>query len=207
MGSETFFAGTGLGFAIFFLGLSGAAAHGAAVRDATLDTAAALVAAHGLRSVTMSAIAGETGIGRATLYKYYADVEAILVAWHERQINAHLAQLAALRDRIHDPAARLRGVLEAHALISHESRSHRHTDVAAFLHGDAHVARARQHLEAFVSDLLNEAAAAGAVRTDVPADELAGFCLHALDAASGLPSKAAVRRLVTVTLAGVRPDA
>lgn len=30
-------------------------------------------------------------------------------------------------------------------------------------------------------------------------------CLHALTAASSLPSKAAVRRLVAVTLAGLRP--
>ncbi|TIL19051.1 MAG: helix-turn-helix transcriptional regulator, partial [Mesorhizobium sp.] len=45
-------------------------AHRRAVRDATLDTTAALVAEHGLLSVTMSKIAEETGIGRATLYKY-----------------------------------------------------------------------------------------------------------------------------------------
>jgi len=37
---------------------------------------------------------------------------------------------------------------------------------------------------------------------DVPATELASYCLHALHAASSLSSEAAVRRLVTVTLAG-----
>ncbi len=62
-------------------------AHRNAVHEATLDTTAALVAKHGLRSVTMSQIAEQTGIGRATLYKYFSDVEAILVAWHERHIN------------------------------------------------------------------------------------------------------------------------
>jgi hypothetical protein len=35
--------------------------------------------------------------------------------------------------------------------------------------------------------------------------ELASYCLHALTAAGTLPSKAAVRRLVTVTLAGLHP--
>lgn len=34
---------------------------------------------------------------------------------------------------------------------------------------------------------------------------LAGYCLHALTSASGLPSAAAVRRLVAVTLSGLRP--
>jgi hypothetical protein len=35
-------------------------------------------------------------------------------------------------------------------------------------------------------------------------DELASYALHALSAASSLTSKAAVRRLVKVTLAGLR---
>src|SRR5215207_197927 len=54
-------------------------AHRAAVREAILDTAMVLVAEQGLRSVTMSQIAEKTGIGRATLYKYFSDVEAILL--------------------------------------------------------------------------------------------------------------------------------
>ena len=68
-------------------------AHRRAVHEATLDTTAALVAEHGLASVTMSQIAKETGIGRATLYKYFPDVESILLGWHERQIASHLDQL------------------------------------------------------------------------------------------------------------------
>jgi hypothetical protein len=44
------------------------------------------------------------------------------------------------------------------------------------------------------------------VRGDVAPSELADFCLHALGAAAGLPAKAAVARLVTVTLAGLRPQ-
>lgn len=44
----------------------------------------------------------------------------------------------------------------------------------------------------------------GAAIGDSVAEVLATYCLHALGAASRLPSKAAVRRLVNVTLAGVR---
>jgi hypothetical protein len=55
-------------------------------------------------------------------------------------------------------------------------------------------------------NLLNEAAREGAVRDDVSPDELTSFCLHAISGASSMPSKAAVRRLVTVTLAGLAPD-
>jgi hypothetical protein len=54
-----------------------------------------------------------------------------------------------------------------------------------------------------IRNLLIEAAQTGDIRDDVAPDELASYCLHALAAASSLPSKAAVRRLVTITLAGL----
>ena len=181
--------------------------HRRAVRDATLDTAAALVGEHGLRSVTMSQIAEETGIGRATLYKYFPDVEAILLAWHERQITGHLEYLAGVRDQAGDAGERLEAVLGAYALISHESHGHHDAELAAFLHRDEQVARAHQELRRMISDLLTEAAKTGDVRDDVAPDELATYCLHALTAAGSLPSESAVRRLVTVTLAGLRPRA
>jgi AcrR family transcriptional regulator len=177
-------------------------AHRRAVRYATLDTTAALVAEQGLASVTMSQIAEATGIGRATLYKYFPDVEAILVAWHERQVTGHLEQLAEVRNQPGDARKRLEAVLEAFALIQHE---HHGTDLAALLHRREHVARAQQHLKDFIRDLLIEGAETGDLRDDVPPDELASYCLHALTTANSLPSKAAVRRLITVTLAGLRP--
>ena len=177
-------------------------AHRRAVRDATLDTTAALVVEHGLTSVTMSQIAEETGIGRATLYKYFPDVQAILLAWHERQVTGHLQQLAEIGDQGGDAAKRLEAVLEAYALIYQE---HHGTELAALLHRGEHVARAQQQLRDFIRDLLTEATEAGDVRDDVAPEELASYCLHALTAASSLPSKAAARRLVTVTLAGLRP--
>jgi len=178
-------------------------AHRRGVRDAILHTAAALVAEHGLHAVTMSQIAEETGIGRATLYKYFPDVEAILVAWHDRQVTGHIERLAGVRDRAGGAAERLEAVLEAYALMTHE-RPHG-TDLAALVHRGGHFAQAQRHLSHFIRDLLTEAAKTSDVRDDVAPDELAGYCLHALAAASSLPSETAVRRLVMVTLAGLRP--
>ena len=180
-------------------------AHRHEVREAILDTGAALVADHGLRSVTMSQIAEEAGIGRATLYKYFPGVEAILFAWHEREITGHLEYLAEVRDQAGDARERLEGVLEAYALILHESQGHHDTELAAFLHRDEHVARAQRQLRAMIRDLVTDGAEAGVLRDDVAPDELASYCAYALTAARTLPSKAAVRRLVNVTLAGLRP--
>src|SRR6266568_2960789 len=158
--------------------------HRRAVSDAALETAA------------------ETGIGRATLYKYFPDVEAILVAWHERQIARHLQQLAEVRDQAGGPARQLEAVLEVFAMIQYE---HHGTELAALLHRGEHIARAQQQLHAFISGLIAEGAKAGGVRDDVAPGELARYCLHALTAAGGLQSRAAVRRLLAVTLAGLRP--
>jgi AcrR family transcriptional regulator len=178
-------------------------AHRREVRDATLNTAAALVAEHGLRSVTMSQIAKETGIGRATLYKYFSDVEAILLAWHERQVTGHLEHLAQVRDGAGDVGKQLEAVLEAYARMTYE-RPHE-TELAAFVHRGEHVVKAQDQVSDLVRDLLAQAAQTGDLRGDVAPDELASYCLHALSAASSLPSKAAVRRLVAVTMAGLRP--
>jgi len=181
--------------------------HRRAVRDATLDATAALVADHGLLSVTMSEIAEKTGIGRATLYKYFPDVEAILLAWHERLITGHLERLAQVQ--VQDPAGgaghRLQAVLQAYALIAHESRGHHDSELAAVLHRGEHVARGEQQLRELIGKLLADAADAGDIRGDIAPAELASYCLHALSAASSLPSKAGVHRLVAVTLAGLHP--
>jgi AcrR family transcriptional regulator len=137
------------------------------------------------------------------LYKYFPDVEAILMAWHERHIALHLRLLTAARDAAATPAEQLDAVLEAYALIQHQ---HHGTEMpVSLLHRGEHVARARQQLQGLVADLLAAGAQAGEIRADIAPDELAGYCLHALTAAGSLPSEAAVRRLLAVTMSGLRP--
>ncbi|GGW73909.1 TetR/AcrR family transcriptional regulator [Streptomyces xantholiticus] len=177
-------------------------AHRHAVREAILNTTTELVQAGGLRSVTMSQIAEKTGIGRATLYKYFSDVEAVLLAWHERQAAAHLHQLAAAAEQPGTAAERLRTVLEAYADIA---RRRHGGELAALLHQGGHLTHAERHLAHMVQALIAEGADSGDLRGDIPPAELAQYCLHALAAAAGVPSKTAARRLVGVTLDGLRP--
>ncbi len=171
------------------------------VRDAVLDATAALADEYGLLGVTMSAVAAQAGVGRATLYKYFPGVEAILLAWHERQVGEQIRQLAAVRDRPGSAGERLEAVLLAYALIEHEQHG---GDIAPRLHRGGHVARAHDHLQDFVSDLIAQAAADGEARTDVSPAELAAYCIGGVNAATGLPSKAASRRLVGIVLDGLR---
>ncbi|MGH2581337.1 MAG: TetR/AcrR family transcriptional regulator, partial [Anaerolineales bacterium] len=180
------------------------ATHRQEVRDAILDAAAALVAQRGLLAVTMSQIAEEAGIGRATLYKYFSGVEEILHAWHQRQIKGHFDNLVAARDSAGSPAERLTAVLEAYALMLHETRGHLDAELSALLHKDAQVTKAEGHLKHFISHLLTNAQKAGVVRKDIAIEELAAYCQNALAAAADLPSKPAVRRLVAVVMAGLK---
>ena len=174
------------------------------VANTILDTTAALVAAHGLRPVTMSRIAKACGIGRATVYRHFPDVRAILVAWQERQVSELRERVVAeLRDGHGGEGERLEAALETYGVSCHR---HNGTELAVVLYGGRRVAPAQRQLTDLFRELLADAAAAGLLRDDVAVDELATYCVHALTAAGGLRSRPAVRRLVRVTLAAIRPD-
>lgn len=181
-------------------------AHRTAVRDTILDTGWALAHEHGPLAVTMSQIAESAGIGRATLYKYFTDVQTILVAWHERHLAHVVEHLTALASDTADPNTRLKALFDAYAQHSRH-RGQQDAELAALVHRGSQLAAAERQLHELFRDRLVASAEAGLVRTDVTPDELAVYCQSALDAARFLPSKAAVRRLVAITLDGLRhPD-
>jgi AcrR family transcriptional regulator len=178
-------------------------AHRAEVRDAIVDAAAELVRRRGLLAVTMSQIATAAGIGRATLYKYFPDVEHVLAAWHERQVAAHLAVLAAIGEQPGEAAARLRAVILAYGEICQQRQQHSDTALGAALHRNTAPDDRPEQLLAIFTGLITEAAASEAVRRDVPSAELAAFCINALEAASSTATPAALTRLVDVVWAGL----
>lgn len=183
-------------------------AHRRQVRNAILEAAASQAGEHGPLNVTMSQIADEAGIGRATLYKYFSSIDEILRAWHDQQIRGHLEVLADIADRDAPAMARLEDVLNTYAQIRyqrahHAAQPHGH-ELAAILHSEAELAPAGKQLHALVRGLLEDAAGEGQVRSDVPASELTSFCLHTVTAASSAGSKAALERLVGLMLDGLQ---
>ena len=179
--------------------------HRTATRDAALQAAGALIADRGLAGVTMAQVAQRAGIGRATLYKHFADLEAVVTAWHHRRIAEHLAELSQVRDQPGTALQRLEAVMQAWAGIVRQSRAHHGSELAVLLHRDPRVEQAQRQLHDLVRDVVTEAAAAGEVRSDVPPDELATFALHALTATADLDPAAPADHLVALTLAGMRP--
>lgn len=138
------------------------------------------------------------------MYKYFADAESILGAWHERQVSEHLSRLRQIADQELDPLERLGAALEAYAELCHGSRHGHDQHLAAVLHR-AHGAGdpGRRQVLDLVTGLIEAAARAGGVRTDMAAEELAVYCLHALTAAEALRSDGAVRRLVSVVMSAL----
>ena len=172
-----------------------------------MDIAWALAVRDGPMSVSMSQVAQETGIGRATLYKYFPDVESILHARHESHVLEHLAHLSDLRERRSEPGQRLEAVALAYADIVYHRAQHGDLELSALAHRPERVVGAERELRALFGDLLADAAEAGLVRADTDPKELAVFVVHALSAAGTLPSKNAVHRLVTVTMSALTPVA
>jgi AcrR family transcriptional regulator len=179
-------------------------AHQEEVRDAILEAVDELVRNRGLLALNMSHIAAAAGIGRATLYKYFSDIEQVVAAWHDRQVAAHLAQLVAIREQPGESAERLRAVLAAYGRICQQRQNHADERTAA-LHHSQQANDGQARLIAIIADLIVEASTAGAVRSDVPPRELAAYCVCALEAASSTSTPAQLARLVQVIWVGLAP--
>lgn len=173
--------------------------HRSAVIGAIMDKTAELAATEGPTNLTMARIAQETGIGRATLYKYFGDIESILVAWHQRQIGAHMARLHQLRHEQQSPLQAIEAVLLTYGEMTHKQHSHA---LRGLLHAMPHVRHSHEHLRAFVARLIDEAAAAGEIETDLPAAELAAFALAAVEA-DFASSTSGLKRLVGMIVRGL----
>ena len=182
-------------------------AHRREVRDAVIETTTSLIAAQGLRAVTMSRIAEQSGIGRATLYKYFPDVDSILHAWHASHVRTHLDELSALAETDGPPTERLAAVLANYALRTYETtRAHAGTDLVSLIHRSEHIGDAEHELSDLVCQLISRAVDDGTVRADINPTELTAYSLNALSAARTANSKAAVQRIVDLTLSGLKPD-
>ena len=177
--------------------------HRRAVRGAITEAAWQLAEEHGPLALTMSQVAKAAGIGRATLYKYFTDVESILIAHHAQHVEGHLQALEELRAGSGPVGSRLVAVVRAYAWICFHRAQHSSTDVSVLVHRRPGVADAERRRHRVFAELIDEAAADGLVRRDVRSEELAAYCLHALPAAGQATDHEQVGRLVRVVLDGL----
>lgn len=156
----------------------------------------------------MSAVAAEAGVSRATLYKYFPDVESILIAGHHRHVQAHLEELRAVIDHNDNPRQALVEVLTTYAGIQRHRAGDDVVELAGLVHGPS---MAHHDAHDAIHALL--ATAIAAARTDAATDPsgdvvdagtdgaLATMCLHALAAATS--TQIDIHEVVAFCLRGI----
>lgn len=142
-----------------------------------VGTAFELFAARGYAAVTMEQIAAAADVAKGTLYNYFPVKEALLNHRFHADLSAALpglfADLAALPGRIE----RLRAFLHASAAYNERARDY----LAPYLHYrlsrpvDTLGRDNRSGLDQIYNRLLADAQAAGEIRQDLPAQQLADY--------------------------------
>lgn len=177
--------------------------HREAVRHAAIDAALEIASEIGFQKVSMSEVAARTGITRATLYKYFADVDAIFVEWHRRMLEKHLAHVEVIAEKDGGVVDQLTEILLFFAMTA---RHHHGTRFADALHDREHARAAEERLIAVVEGIVADGVDAGTFRADLSPRETAVFLQGSLSGVHRLPDDAAVKRLVGLLVDFVSPQ-
>ena len=158
------------------------------------------------REPSMRAIAREAGVGIATLYRHFPTRESLVDAVYRDQVTrlttgAHellgqLAPAAALRrwmDLFGDWIATKNGMLD--------------TLLAMIESGEIAHAQTRTELLAAITEILDAGRAAGDIRSDVTAEDIAASLIGVFTVAHPPEHEAKASRLLNILMDGLRPPA
>lgn len=171
-------------------------------------TALRLVSEQGLGNTTMSQLAKTAGVARATLYKYFPDVEAAVVAYIIAEIGKFRADLDAALAEVDDPRLRIDRYID-HQVDYLDGEKHRAgasqleaagLSPAAYADLGARFASIRN----LVAELLSDGVSAGVFHADLDVEVQTALLLHLMNGAraaldAGTPSdrvKAALKDIV-----------
>ena len=133
-----------------------------------LDAAAKLVVHDGVEALTTREIARAAGVPIATLYQYFADKEAVLLALAQRDMDEMDAEVASAVAELESPtvASVVRATMESFVRVYHRRRSF----VEIYLRGRTNLAVhrfGREHNERIAASLREYAVDAGLVGAEL----------------------------------------
>jgi AcrR family transcriptional regulator len=175
-------------------------------RQRILDAAEEVFAAEGV-AVPIDVVAERAGLGIGTLYRHFPNKEALLEAIVVDRITA-VVETAKAFELAEDPGLALFSFLQEFARQAASKRDLFEALGSAGIDLKARCADLFEDLMRSVDVLLCRAVSVGAVRGDVPANEIVGLIVGTCHAAgdSGV-TDAGLGRMVTVVLDGLRPVA
>jgi AcrR family transcriptional regulator len=145
-----------------------------------------LIGEHGLAHVSMSLLAERAGVSRATLYHYFPDLDHVLLAWVELQVDRFVSRVEQLASAEPDPRARL-ALIIAQLSDYFASRDHRLGleqlgNLAVAPATARAVAERMAPLMGLVADCLRTGQEVGVFRSDLDAEVHAALILGLLGA-------------------------
>jgi AcrR family transcriptional regulator len=155
-------------------------------RERIAATAMELIGEHGLAHVSMSLLAERAGVSRATLYHYFPDLDHVLLAWVELQVDRFVSRVEQLASAEPDPRARL-ALIIAQLSDYFASRDHRLGleqlgNLAVAPATARAVAERMAPLMGLVADCLRTGQEVGVFRSDLDAEVHAALILGLLGA-------------------------
>lgn len=157
----------------------------------------------GGEGVGLEAIAKDAGVGIGTLYRHFPTREALVEAVYRNEL-ARLRDSAGELLASEPPARALRAWMDGFADYVATKRGMAETLHAVYASGAMNLSETRAALMKTIQDLLDAGAAAGAVRDDVPAQDVFAS-LTGIFLATGAPSRRAqAGRMLDLLMDGLR---
>lgn len=168
-------------------------------REAVLDAASELFAQRG-DNVQMEEIAARAGLGVGTLYRHFADKQALLAAIIGRRFQA-MTTVARSADELEDPAAAFDALLVGYLESAAPDAAFRFAILGPEEPAWADIQAEKVAFAAIVDRIVRRAVAAGLLRADFGADD---FVLITRGAMANMSGGADWRRHLALQLDGIR---
>ena len=174
-------------------------------RDQLLAVATRVFASHDTEP-SMRAIAREAGVGIATLYRHFPTRESLVDAVYRSQVVRLTTGARELLDQL-TPAAAMRGWMDLFGDWIATKNGMLDTLLAMIENGDIAHGQTRTELLAAITTILEAGRAAGDLRQDVTAEDIAASLIGIFTVAPKLHREVLAGRLLNFLLDGLRPPA
>ena len=174
-------------------------------RDQLLAVATRMFASAGGES-SMRAIAREAGVGIGTIYRHFPTRESLVDAVYRDQVVRLTAGARELLGRL-TPAAALRRWMDLFGDWIATKNGMLDTLLAMIESGEIAHAQTRAELLAAITEMLDAGRAAGDLRADVTAEDVAASLIGIFTVACPPGHEAMAARLLNILMDGLRPPA